>query len=299
MLGTMKSLLLLLSAALAVSAQQAPAAPDADPVVLTVGSEKITKSMFEQIIATFNEQQRASLQSPQARRSLAEQIAELKMMAQEGRLRGLDKSPVVQAKIALQAEQTLASAVYQEMVQQPPDEAVLHAYYDEHKKEWEEAKGRHILIRMEGSRVPAREGQPELTDEQALAKAQDLRAKIVAGADFAEVAKTESDDRGSGENGGDLGAFSPGQMVEEFDQAAFSIPVGEVSEPIKTVYGYHLLLIEERGAKPFEDVREQIEQAVKPEMGQKAVDDLKAKTNIVLDDTYFGEAPLPPPTPAQ
>ena len=294
----MKSLLLLLSAALAVCAQQAPAAADADPVVLTIGTEKITKSQFEQIIATFNEQQRASLQSPQARRSLAEQIAELKMMAQEGRLRGLDKSPVVEAKIALQAEQTLATAVYQQMVAQKPDDAVLQKYYEDHKKDWEEAKGRHILVRMEGSRVPAREGQPELTEEQALAKATELREKIVAGADFGEVAKAESDDRGSGENGGDLGSFGPGQMVEEFDAVAFTIPIGEVSEPIKTAYGYHLLLIDERGAKPFEDVREEIEQAVAPEIGQQAVDDLKAKTTIVLDDAYFGEAPVPPP-PAQ
>ncbi len=294
----MKSLLLLLSAALAVSAQApagAPAAADADPVVLTVGTEKITKSQFEQIIATFNEQQRASLQSPQARRSLAEQIAELKMMAQEGRMLGLDKSPVVEAKIALQAEQTLASAVYQQMLAQKPGDDVLQKYYEEHKKEWEEAKGRHILIRMEGSRVPAREGQPELTDEQALAKAKELRAKIVAGADFGEIAKAESDDRGSGDNGGDLGSFGPGQMVDEFDAVAFTIPVGEVSDPIKTDYGYHLLLIESRGAKPFEEVREQIEQAVAPELGQQAVDNLKAKTSIVLDDTYFGEAPIPPP----
>jgi parvulin-like peptidyl-prolyl isomerase len=288
----MKSLLLLLSAALILSAQQ-PAADD--PVVLTVGSEKVTRSMFEQIIASFNEQQRAQLQTPDARRQLAEQIAELKMMAQEGRQRGLDKSPALQARIALQAEQTLAQAVYQEMIQQKPDEAILQRYYDQHKEEWEEASGRHILISMQGSRVPPREGHPELTEAQALAKAQDLRAKIAAGASFADIAKAESDDIGSGQNGGDLGSFAPGQMVEEFDAAAFSIPVGEVSQPVKTVYGYHLLLIEKRGAKPFEEVRAQIEQAVRPEIGQNAVDQLKARTSIVLDEAYFGPAPLAVP----
>lgn len=283
--------LLLLCAALVVSAQ--PAADD--PVVLTVGNEKITRSMFEQIIASFNEQQRAQLQTPEARRQLAEQIAELKMMAQEGRQRGLDKSPALQARIALQAEQTLAQAVYQEMIQQKPDEALLQRYYEQHKQQWEEATGRHILIRMAGSRVPLREGQPDLTEAQALAKAQDLRAKILAGANFAEIAKAESDDVGSGQNGGDLGSFGPGQMVEEFDAAAFSIPVGEVSQPVKTVYGYHLLLIEKRGAKPFEEVRGQIEQAVRPEIGQAAVDQLKARTSIVLDEAYFGPAPLAVP----
>jgi parvulin-like peptidyl-prolyl isomerase len=292
----MKPLLLLFLAALALFAQQPPAA-EADPVVLTVGNERVTKSQFEQIIATFNEQQRSQLQAPEARRQLAEQIAELKMMAQEGRMRGLDQSPALRARVALQAEQALATAVYQDMVQQPPDEAVLQRYYEEHKQEWEEATGRHILIRMEGSRMPAREGQPELTDEQALAKTQELRAKIVAGGDFAEIAKAESDDRGSGENGGDLGPFAPGQMVEEFDAAAFSIPVGEVSQPIKTAYGYHLILVESRGAKAFDEVRPQILQAVTPEIGQAAVEALKAKTTITLDDGYFGDAPVPPPPP--
>ena len=263
----------------------------ADPVVLTVGTEKITKSMFEQIISTLNEQQRAQLESPEARRSLAEQIAELKVMAQEGRARRLDASPAVQAKIVLQAEQVLANAIYQELIAAKPDEAMLRAFYEEHKNESTEAKGRHILIRFTGSRVPVREGQKELSDEEALAKAKDVHAKLAAGGNFEELAKSESDDTGSGANGGDLGTFGPGQMVEEFDKIAFEIPVGQVSEPVRTDFGYHLIKIEQRGAKPFEDMRAEIEQKMRPEMGQKAIDALKAKTAVVYDDTYFGPAP--------
>ncbi|MEP6963404.1 MAG: peptidylprolyl isomerase, partial [Acidobacteriota bacterium] len=195
----MKTLLLLLTALVAFG--QAPAA---DPVVMTVGTEKITRSMFEQIMGTLNDQQKAALQTPEARRSLAEQIGELKLLAQESRRQKLDQQPDIQMKIVLQAEQVLANAVFQELLKSPPDDAAMRAYYKEHEKDWMEAKGRHILVRFEGSRVPVREGQKELTDAEALTRIQALRAQIVAGASFAEVAKKESDDQGSGENGGDL-----------------------------------------------------------------------------------------------
>jgi peptidyl-prolyl cis-trans isomerase C len=289
----MKTILLVTMAAAAAWAQ----APAADPVVMTVGSEKITKSMFDAIIDSLNEQQKASLAAPEAKRSLAEQIAELKMMAQEARVRRLDQSPALQTKIVLQAETVLAQAVYAEMIKASPADADMQAYYKAHESEWTEAKGRHILLRFEGSRVPPRDGKTEISEEKALENAKALRAKIVAGASFAELAKAESDDQGSGENGGDLGSFVKGAMVEEFDNVAFEIPVGVVSEPVKSAFGYHLILIEARGAKKFEDVRADIEAALKPELGAKAVEALRAKTTTTYDEGYFGKAPAPAPAP--
>jgi len=289
----MKHLLLFVTALAVTAAAALAQAPNPDPVVLTVGTEKITRSMFEQIIGTLNEQQRAQLQSPEARRSLAEQIAELKIMAQDARAKHLDTAPAVQAKIALQSEQVLANAIYQEMIAAAPDEAAVKAFYEEHKGESAEAKGRHILIRFQGSRVPLRDGQKDLTDAEALAKAKDIRAKLVAGGSFEELAKAESDDVGSGANGGDLGSFGPGQMVEEFDKVAFEIPVGQISEPVRTDFGYHLIKIDSRGAKSLDEMRPEIEQKIRPEMGQKAIEALKAKATVTYDDAYFGP-PAPP-----
>ena len=292
----MRSLTLLLSTVLLSVAslwgQAAP--PAADPVVLTVGQEKITQSMFQEIIDSLPAQQQAQLTTPAARRSLAEQLSELKVMAQEARARKLDQSAAVKAKIALQADQILAGAAYQAMVGGDPDEAALRAFYTEHKEDWSEVKARHILIRMQGSRVPLREGHKELSDEEALAKAKEVRAKIVAGAKFEDQAKVESDDVGSGENGGDLGTFGAGQMVPEFDDVVFKAPLGQVTEPIKTAFGYHLILVEERKAKPFEDVRGEVTQKIQPEIGKKAIDALKAKSTVVYDDTYFGKPDLAP-----
>ncbi len=295
MLEFMKSLPFLLGSVFLSAASLWGQATAPDPVVLTVGSEKITQSMFQEIISSLPAQQQAQLTSPEARRSLAEQVAELKVMAQEARARKLDQSAAVKAKMALQVDQILASAVYQQFTAGDPDEAALRAYYAAHKQDWDEVKARHILIRMQGSRVPLREGHKELTDEQALAKAKEVRAKIVAGAKFEDQAKVESDDVGSGENGGDLGTFGAGQMVPEFDEVVFKAPVGQVTEPIKTAYGYHLILVEERKSKSFEDARGEIEQKIRPEMGQKAIDGLKAKTTVVYNDAYFGKSvDLPP-----
>lgn len=80
----------------------------------------------------------------------------------------------------------------------------------------------------------------------ALRKAQELRAEIAGGASFAEVAQRESADPGSKERGGDLGFFGRGQMVPAFEQAAFSLEPGQVSEPVATQFGYHLIQVEEK-----------------------------------------------------
>lgn len=286
----MKKLTILFAAALAWG-QQPPAAPAAadDPVVLTIGADKITKSQFEAMVATLPAQQRAQITTPEQRRKVAEQLAELKTLAQEARAHKLDQLPEVKVKLALQADQVLANAEYQTLGNRPADDAAAKAFYDSHKQDFEEVTAKHILIRFQGSPAPLRLGQKELTDAEALQKAKDLRAKIIAGAKFADLAKAESDDTGSGANGGDLGSFTKGRMVPEFEKAAFSQPVGEVGEPVKTQYGYHIILVEKRESKPFEQAKAEIEQRLGPEQAQKGLEELKKKTTVVYDESYFGK----------
>jgi len=285
----MKFICLLLLAALAAFAQPAPATTGADPVVLTIGTEKLTQSQFEQILATLPDQQRSAGQTPEGRRRIAEQLVELEALAQAARAQKLDQTPAMKMKLKLSGDQVLAGAMFQTLGTSQLDDGAMHTYYDAHKQDWEEVKARHILIRMQGSRAPVRPGGKDLTDDEALAKAKDVRAKIVAGGNFGELAKAESDDTGSGEQGGDLGSFGHGAMVAEFETAAFSQPVGQVSEPVKTAFGYHLILVDSRGAKPFDEVKGDIAKKVGPEQAQKAVEDLKTKTPQVFDEKYFGK----------
>jgi len=273
----------------APAAQAAPAAAPADPVVLTIGDVKITKSQFDEILAEIPEQQRAQVQTPQGRRQVAQQFAQLEVLAQEARQRKLDQNPTAQTRLKLASDQVLARIEYQDLGDAKPDEAAMRAYYAVHQQEWEQVKARHILIRVKGSQVPLRPNQRDMTDAEALVKVQELRGKILAGEDFATLAKIESDDTGSALTGGELEPFSKGRMVPEFEKAAFALDVGKVSEPVKTQFGYHLILVEAHTTKSFEDARPEIEQKMKPEMAQKGLDALLKKTPPVLDEAYFGK----------
>jgi peptidyl-prolyl cis-trans isomerase D len=121
------------------------------------------------------------------------------------------------------------------------DTEVLAEYNQrsEEFKQPEQVCGAHVLVkvRQEGA---AAEGHP---DAEARRIAEGLLAELKKGADFASVAKRASEDKGSAPNGGDLSCFGRGAMVPEFDQAAFDLPVGQVSDLVKTQYGYHILKI--------------------------------------------------------
>jgi foldase protein PrsA len=98
----------------------------------------------------------------------------------------------------------------------------------------EQAWARHILVETE-------------------AEAQDAYASLIAGADFAELAKQISKDTGSGAQGGDLGWFGKGQMVAEFETAAFSQPIGEIGEPVQSQFGYHIIQVLDRQELPISE----------------------------------------------
>lgn len=116
--------------------------------------------------------------------------------------------------------------------------AAIEQYYNSNKIEFtagEKVKARHILIRVD-------EKQP---DAQAKQKASDLRAKATV-QNFAQLATQNSDDPGSKSKGGDLGDFERGRMMPEFEEAAFALKEGEISTPVKTDFGYHLIYVEKK-----------------------------------------------------
>jgi parvulin-like peptidyl-prolyl isomerase len=295
------------SAAGVKPAAKAPAAKPASPstaaksvtpdgkVVLTIGDEKITDKEFDNFIDGLPENLRAQARGAQ-KRQVAEQYVRVKLLAKEARQRSLDKDKTLQARINFQVENILAAAAYNDLQSKAPvDEAALRKYYSENKAEFEGVQARHILIKFKGSPVPSKEGKPELTEEQALAKATEIKKKLAGGEDFAKLAKEESDDSGSGANGGDLGTFKKGQMVPAFDQAVFSLPVGQVSDPVKTQFGYHLIQVQKKVGDDFAELKPQLEQRVKPEAAREAVEDLRKKATVTFDDSYFGPEQKPEP----
>jgi len=271
---------------------KAPAKPAAAPdgkVVLTIGEEKITDKQFDAFVDALPDQVKAQARGPM-KRSVAEQMVRVKLLADEAKKRGMDKDPAFVAKAQFQYENMLAGAVFNEMQKDiKTDEATMKKYYDEHKKDFEFVQARHILIRFKGSAVPLKEGQKDLTEEESLAKVTELRKKIVGGEDFAAVAKAESDDVGSGAVGGDLGNFKRGQMVGPFDEAAFNAKVNEITEPVKTPFGYHIIKVEKKG--DYAEAKPELEKRVKPDAAREMVEDVRKKATVVFDDAYFGPEP--------
>ncbi|WP_353062571.1 peptidyl-prolyl cis-trans isomerase [Tunturibacter psychrotolerans] len=136
-------------------------------------------------------------------------------------------------------------------------DADVLAYYNAHKDQYqvkEQAKVRHILIA-----VPA--GSDAKVDAAAKTKAEDILKQIKSGGNFADLASKNSDDPGSKTQGGELGWLDPGKTVPEFDKAAFSLPVGQTSDLIKTQFGYHILQVEDKKTahlRPLEEVKAEI-----------------------------------------
>lgn len=162
-----------------------------------------------------------------------------------------------------------------------PTEADIQAYFEEHKSEFakgERVLAQHILI--------SPDGDTQTSKEEAKAKIGAIRERVAAGKAFADEAAAHSMCP-SGKEGGSLGWFGRGMMVPEFDQAAFSMKVGEVSDIIETQFGYHIICKtdhEEAGAAEFDDVREQIRDLIRHARRGEAmtvyVEELKAKAKI-------------------
>ena len=261
-----------------------------DRVVLAVGDVKITAAQFDQIVDALPEQYR-SVARGSGRKQLADNIVRIEILSQEGKRRKLDETSAYRTQSTFEDANILANMAYEQIGKDAKlDEADVRKYFEAHKSEFEQVRARHILIRMSGSPSPVRPGQKDLTEAEALAKAQDLRKRIQAGEDFAQLAQKESDDTGSGANGGDLGFFHRGQMVPTFEQAAFAMQPGDLSEPVKSPFGYHVIKVEAKESKSFDEVRPELERRMRPEQAQKTVDELQKKTPPVLDPDFFGIA---------
>lgn len=138
----------------------------------------------------------------------------------------------------------------------------FHIVLVEEERDHKDVKARHIMKMVPADSLSAQK------------KAQiDSIAKIVTPENFAEVAQRESDDRGSSMRGGELGWFGKGMMVKPFEDAAFSMAIGEISAPIRTQYGWHILYKEdERGIQPLDSMRTQIQRQVMRDERAKEAD---------------------------
>lgn len=265
---------------------------DADPVIISAGNVAIHKSDFEAAIKTLPAEYQQYAMGP-GKKQFAEDYLRMKLLASEGLKAGLDKSPEVQRQLDLMKENLVATEELHKIEGDVKvSDADLQKAYAENKKDYEQVKARHILIAFKGSPA-AQKDKKQLTDAEAKAKAEEIRKQLVASpAKFAEIAKKESDDVESGKNGGDLGAFSRGQMVPEFEQAAFAAKPGEVTPVVKTQFGYHIIQVQEHSYTPLADVKATLDKNLRQKKVRETLDAMKESAKPTFNEAYFG-APVP------
>ena len=158
-------------------------------------------------------------------------------------------------------------------------------YYENNKATFQQKEGvraQHILIKT----------SPQMTDEKALAKLTEIAAQVKK-ENFTEMAKKWTEDAGSKATGGDLGFFERGRMVPEFDQVAFTSPVGVISKPFKSSFGYHILMVNEKRdatAPSLEAVKKQVALTlIKQNKKQDAVKNINEKLTSGNVDAFLAQ----------
>ena len=248
----------------------APAAPQASDVVATVGGEPITEADLA-FAAEDVGQDLNNIPQDQIRAVLLAQMIDLKLMAQAGHAKQLENDELFKVRLKYLTDRALRRAFIKLTVSDAitPDE--LKAAYDKAVATIpavDEVHARHILVTTEDD-----------------AKA--IKAQLDGGADFVTLAKEKSIEPGAKDSGGDLGYFTADKMVKPFADAAFAMKVGEISNPIQTQFGWHIIKVEDRrpAAKPtLEQLTPQLGQQLYVEKYRALFDQLRKAATIDIAD---------------
>lgn len=278
-------------------------------VALQVGDAKITADDINTYLKSMNDMQRAMFaQNPEAKKNLVKQFEQMFLLGEKGRKDGMMDSADFKFQQRLAEEQIMANMIVKKEIMDgvKVSDEDAKKYYDEHQTEFKAEKlwAHHILVK-------------DKADADAIYK--QLKA---APGKFEAIAKAKSIDPGSKTNGGDLGEFERGRMVPQFEEAAFALKPGEISKPVQSQFGWHIIRLDKREAssKSFEEVKEQIKNQMlgtkREEAFNKMIEGLKKEFPVKQDDAVIdkevgkdlappampqghpGMPPTPPPPPA-
>ncbi len=258
-------------------------AQDNDPVIARASGVDIRQSDL-----AFAEEEiggnMPTMPPEQKRDYLINYLADVVVLSQAAEQQKLGDRPDVKRRLAFDHNRLLMEALLQDAGHAALSDEAEHKVYDEAVKQApseQEVRARHIL-------VP--------TEEEAKA----ILAQLKNGADFAALAKEKSKDPGAAE-GGDLGYFTKEQMVPEFAAIAFKLDKGQISDPVKTQFGWHIIKVEDKRIKPtptFDQVKPQIENYVAHRAQAQLVDNLRKTATIERLDKPAAPAAAPSLNPA-
>ncbi|MEF9438372.1 MAG: peptidylprolyl isomerase [Candidatus Mariimomonas ferrooxydans] len=261
-----------------------------DSVLAKVNTTTITKEDFIKKINRLPEWAKSRFKGEAGKKEFLEELIKEELLYQEAKKQGVNKEKEFQDKIKEFEKMTLISTLLKNEIEGKAkvDAKEVRDFYDKNQNEFmtgPEVKASHILVNTE-------------------TEAADVLKRIQKGEDFSKLAVELTIDKGTAKNGGDLGFFGSGRMVPEFEKAAFGLKPGEVSSPVKTKFGYHIIKItDKKEGKPrdFEEVKTSIEKRLSAEKQRTVFDSyiekLKEKANKIeineetLKTLTVGETP--------
>jgi peptidyl-prolyl cis-trans isomerase C len=276
--------------AMSASAPATPApaaAPKSEgPVVAKVNGVEIREGDIK--LAEEDIGQQMTQVPPDAKRDyLVTYVGDMILLTQAAEAKKIDASDDFKQQLEFARKKLLMAKLLDSEAKAASTDAAMRKVYDDATKQMkpeEEVHARHILVE---------------TEDEAKAVQEELKK----GADFAELAKSKSKDPGAAAEGGDLGFFTKDQMVPEFAEAAFKLEKGQLSDPVKSPFGWHIILVEEKRTRPvpdFEQVKPQIESFVARKAQSEYLAKLREGAKIErLDKPAASAAPAAAPsTPA-
>jgi len=284
------------SAALAafalVCAAAAPALAD-DPVLAKVNGTEIHQSDLDVAEA---EAGQLPPMSPDAKKDyLVQFMADMILVSKAAQDKKMGDTPEFKAKLDFARKKLLMEAILKQAGKDAMTDAAMHQVYNDAVKtmsDEQEVHARHILIRAAAG--------DDKANKEAEDKIKAIIARLKKGEDFAKVASETTEDPSGKTTGGDLGYFTKEQMVPEFADVAFKLEKGQISEPVHTQFGWHVIKVEDKRKKPapsFDEVKPQIEQYVT----RKAQADLvtKLRADAKIEKNYTVAPPAAPAAPAE
>lgn len=245
-----------------------------EKVLATVGSEKITVADFKDRLEELPAQFRGYYSSEQGKAKFLDQLVQERLFYLKAMEQGVEKDQLVQEEIDRARKNIIVSFYVSRALKNiTVSDKEIEDYYSAHPEKYlspERVRASHVLV-----------DTPE--------KAQEILARLKKGASMDELAKTESQDP-SGKDSADIGWFEKGQMVKPFEEAAFALKVGEIGQPVKTQYGYHIIKVTGREPAKQKDlaqvkaaIREQLLREVQNKKLDAIVAELKGKTSVSID----------------
>lgn len=237
-----------------------------DKVVASVNGHSITEADLSLAEAEIGNEL-GNLPEGTRRRVLVEFMIENQLYAEAAEEQKLGSGPDFDKRMAFWRQRALRDAYFEKTVKASIGEDAARAIYEDKVKQVkpeDEVQARHILVSSE--------------DE-----AKKMLGRVEAGEDFAQLAKENSGDAGSKTQGGMLGYFGKGQMVPQFEEAAFALKKGEVSKPVQSQFGWHVIKVEDRRQKPppsFDEVKDRLIGSMVQSKAQNIATELRGKAKI-------------------